>query len=172
MPIAQAPICRTSGIWMVRTCASSRQRLQRSTLPRPNAAKRRYGMPEFVSCVGRAGRRQWTGFVLSHALHVQQRVVQNWKVLRTEVKYVSLRQIVTDTNTDSARMHQQALMDFMVHLYTSPPVSADNLKYLLGPQVMDAWSTAELARVQRNFEVFGKSQEQEKARRVQGAGVE
>jgi hypothetical protein len=73
--------------------------------------------------------------------------VRDGKVTRTDVKYIILvailRDIVQDTNAKSARAHQRALLDFMVHLYTTPPVSTENIQHLLGPKVMEGWSWAQ-----------------------------
>jgi hypothetical protein len=42
----------------------------------------------------------------------------------------------------------------MVHLYTTPPVSTENIQHLIGPQVIEGWSAKERERVERNFAVF------------------
>jgi len=73
----------------------------------------------------------------------QEEIVRNDKVTRTDVRYITLRDIVQDTNAKSARVQQRALLDFMVHLYTTPPVSTENIQHLLGPQVMEGWSAEE-----------------------------
>jgi hypothetical protein len=95
--------------------------------------------------------------------------VRDGKVTRTDVKYITLRDIVQDTNAKSARIQQRALLDFMVHLYTTPPVSTENIQHLLGPQVMEGWSAKERKRVERNFAVFKQAQEQEEQRRAKKA---
>jgi hypothetical protein len=87
-------------------------------------------------------------------------------VTASEVKYVTLREIVLDNNADTARMQQQAFVDFVTHLYTTPPVSAENMKHLLGPNVMDGWTSSERKRMERNFKVFKQAQVQEEDRRA------
>ena len=57
----------------------------------------------------------------------------------------------------------------MEHLYTTPPVSAENMQHLLGPQVMEGWSVRERKRVERNFAVFKQAQEREEQRRAKKA---
>jgi hypothetical protein len=57
----------------------------------------------------------------------------------------------------------------MEHLYTTPPVSAENMQHLLGPQVMEGWSATERKRVERNFAVFKQAQEQEEECRAKKA---
>ena len=79
-------------------------------------------------------------------------------VTASEVKYVTLRDIVLEANADIARMQQQAFVDFLTHLYTTPPVSAENMKHLLGKQVMDGWTTSERKRVEKNFKVVKRGQ--------------
>ena len=86
-------------------------------------------------------------------------------VTASDVKYVTLREIVLDNTPDTARMQQQAFVDFVTHLYTTPPVSAENMKHLLGPNVMDGWTSSERKRMQRNFKVFKQAQVQEEERR-------
>jgi len=54
----------------------------------------------------------------------QEEHVRDGKVTRTDVKYITLRDIVQDTNAKSARVQQRALLDFMVHLYTTLTNSA------------------------------------------------
>jgi hypothetical protein len=56
----------------------------------------------------------------------------------------------------------------MEHLYTTPPVS-ENMQHLLGPQVMEGWSSTERKRVERNFAVFKQAQEREEQRRAKKA---
>ena len=87
-------------------------------------------------------------------------------VTASEVKYVTLRDIVLEANADIARMQQQAFVDFLTHLYTTPPVSAENIKHMLGPQVMEGWTPSERKRVDRNFKVFKRAQVQEEERRA------
>jgi len=92
--------------------------------------------------------------------------VRAGKVTASEVKYVTLRDIVLQNDADAARMHQQALVDFMTHLYTSPPVSVENMQHLLGTNIMAGWTSAERDRVEQNFKVFKQDQEKEEARRA------
>ncbi len=87
--------------------------------------------------------------------------VRTGTVTVLEVKYVTLRDIVLEANADIARMQQQAFVDFLTHLYTTPPVSAENIKHMLGPQVMEGWTPSERKRVDRNFKVFKRAQVQE-----------
>jgi hypothetical protein len=87
-------------------------------------------------------------------------------VTASEVKYVTLCDIVLEANADIARMQQQAFVDFLTHLYTTPPVSAENIKHMLGPQVMEGWTPSERKRVDRNFKVFKRAQVQEEERRA------
>ena len=87
-------------------------------------------------------------------------------VTASAVKYVTLRDIVLEANADIARMQQQAFVDFLTHLYTTPPVSAENIKHMLGPQVMEGWTPSERKRVDRNFKVFKRAQVQEEERRA------
>ena len=87
-------------------------------------------------------------------------------VTASEAKYVTLRDIVIEANADIARMQQQAFVDFLTHLYTTPPVSAENIKHMLGPQVMEGWTPSERKRVDRNFKVFKRAQVQEEERRA------
>ena len=87
-------------------------------------------------------------------------------VTASEVKYVTLRDIVLEDSADTARMQQQAFVDFLVHLYTTPPVSAENMQHLLGPNVMDGWTSSERKRVESNFKVFKNAQVQEEERRA------
>ena len=56
-----------------------------------------------------------------------------------------------------------------LHLYATPPVSTENIQYLLGPQVMEGWSAKERERVERNFAVFKQAQEQEEQLRAKKA---
>jgi hypothetical protein len=58
----------------------------------------------------------------------QEELVRDGKVTRTDVKYMTLRDIVQDTNAkyNVARVQQRALLDFMEHLYTTPPVSTEH----------------------------------------------
>jgi hypothetical protein len=56
-------------------------------------------------------------------------------------------------------------VDFVTHLYTTPPVSAENMKHLLWPNVMDGWTSSERKRMERNFKVFKQAQVQEEERR-------
>jgi hypothetical protein len=99
----------------------------------------------------------------------QEEHVRDGKVTRTDVKYITLRDIVQDTNANSARIQQRALLDSMVHLYTTPPISTENIQHLLGPQVMEGWSAKERKRVERNFAVFKQAQEHEEQRRANKA---
>ena len=85
----------------------------------------------------------------------QEELVREGKVTRTDVK--------------SARVQQRALLEFMVHLYTNPPVSTENMQHLLGPHVTAGWSATERKRVERNFAVFKQAQEQEEDRRAKKA---
>jgi hypothetical protein len=94
----------------------------------------------------------------------QEQQARDGKVTRTDVKYITLPDIVQDTSAK-----QQALLNFLVHLYTTPPVSADNIKHLLGNQVMKGWSANERKRVQRNFAVFKHAQGHEEQRRAKKA---
>ena len=57
-----------------------------------------------------------------------------------------------------------ALRASLCHLYTTPPVSAENIKHILGPQVMEGWTPSERKRVDRNFKVFKRAQVQEEER--------
>lgn len=98
----------------------------------------------------------------------QEQLVREGKVTRTDVKYITLQDIVQDTNAKSARV-QRALLEFMVHLYTTPPVSTENMQHLLGPHVTAGWSATERKRVERNFAVFKQAQEQEEDRRAKKA---
>jgi hypothetical protein len=82
-------------------------------------------------------------------------------VTHTEIKYVTLQDIVQDKNPKSARVQQQAFLNFFGHLYTTPAVSTDNMKHLLGTQAMEGWKAAERKCVQRNFSVFKRAHEQE-----------
>ena len=64
-------------------------------------------------------------------------------------------------------VQQRALLDFMVHLYTThTPVSTENIQHLIGPQGIEGWSAKERERVERNFAVFKQAQEQEEQRRA------
>ena len=67
------------------------------------------------------------------------------------------------------RRRRHRLSCFMEHLYTTPPVSAENMQHLLGPQVMEGWSATERKRVERNFAVFKQAQEREEQRRAKKA---
>ena len=100
-----------------------------------------------------------------HFMYKEEKV-RAGKVTASEVKYVTLRDIVLQNDADAARMHQQALVDFMTHLYTSPPVSVDNMQHLLGTNIMAGWTSAERDRVEKNFKVFKHAQEKEEARRA------
>jgi hypothetical protein len=100
----------------------------------------------------------------------QEELVRNGKVTRMDVQYITLHDIVQDTNAKSARVQQRALLDFMVHLYTTPPVSTVNMQHLLGTQVMEGWSAKERQRVERNFAVVKQAQEQEEQRRAKAKG--
>jgi hypothetical protein len=100
-----------------------------------------------------------------HFMYKEEKV-RAGKVTASEVKYVTLRDIVLQNDADAARMHQQALVDFMTHLYTSPPVSVDNMQHLLGTNIMAGWTSAERDRVEKNFKVFKQAQEKEEARRA------
>jgi hypothetical protein len=62
-------------------------------------------------------------------------------------------------------MQQQALYNFLGQLYTTPPISATNMHHLLGLEVTDGWTSAELKRVERNFTVYKAAQDAEEARR-------
>ena len=55
--------------------------------------------------------------------------------------------------------------DFMTHLYTTPPVSAQNMQHLLDTNVMEGWTSTERDRVEKNFKVFKQAQVQEEERR-------
>jgi hypothetical protein len=99
----------------------------------------------------------------------QAQQMRDGKVTRTDVKYMTLRDIVQDTIAKSARVQQQALLGFLVNLYTTPPVSADNIKHLLGNQVMEGWSAKERKREERNFAMFKHAQEHEEQRRAKKA---
>ena len=90
--------------------------------------------------------------------------VRAGQVTLSEVKYVTLRDIVLQNDADAARMHQQALVDFMTHLYTSPPVSVENMQHLLGTNILAGWRGTDCDRVEKNFKVFMLTQEQEEAR--------
>jgi pyruvate formate-lyase activating enzyme-like uncharacterized protein len=68
---------------------------------------------------------------------------------------------VLDNTADTARMQQQAFVDFVTHLYTTPTVSAENMKHLPGSNVMDGWTSSERKRLERNFKVFKQAQVQE-----------
>ena len=98
-----------------------------------------------------------------HFMYKELQVVQGKQVATP--KYVSLDEIVRDPNPPSARLHQRALYDFLGQLYTAPPVSASNMKHLLGKEAMDGWRAQEKERVQRNFDVFKRAQDQEEAKR-------
>lgn len=100
-----------------------------------------------------------------HFMYKEEKV-RAGKVTASEVKYVTLRDIVLQNDADAARMHQQALVDFMTHLYTSPPVSVENMQHLLGTNIMAGWTSAERDRVEKNFKVFKQAQEKEEARRA------
>ena len=100
-----------------------------------------------------------------HFMYKEEKV-RAGTVTASEVKYVTLREIVLDNSADTARMQQQAFVDFVTHLYTTPPVSADNMKHLLGPNVMHGWTSSERKRMERNFKVFKKAQVQEEERRA------
>jgi len=96
----------------------------------------------------------------------KEQKVRAGTVTASEVKYVTLRDIVLEADADIARMQQQAFVDFLTLLYTTPPVSAENIKHMLGPQVMEGWSSSERKRVDRNFKVFKRAQVQEEERRA------
>jgi hypothetical protein len=82
-------------------------------------------------------------------------------VTASEVKYVTLRDLVLENDSDAARMYRQVLVDFMTHLYTTPPVSAQNMQHLLGSNVMEEWTSTDRDRVEKNFKVFKQAQVQE-----------
>ena len=100
-----------------------------------------------------------------HFMYKEEKVCAG-TVTASDVKYVTLREIVLDNTPDTARMQQQAFVDFVTHLYTTPPVSAENMKHLLGPNVMDGWTSSERKRMERNFKVFKQAQVQEEDRRA------
>jgi hypothetical protein len=99
-----------------------------------------------------------------HFMYKEEKV-RAGTVTASDVKYVTLREIVLDNTPDTARMQQQAFVDFVTHLYTTPPVSAENMKHLLGPNVMDGWTSSERKRMECNFKVFKQAQVQEEERR-------
>jgi hypothetical protein len=98
-----------------------------------------------------------------HFMYKEEKV-RAGQVTLSEVKYVTLRDIVLQNDADSALMHQQALVDFMTHLYTSPPVSVHTMQHLLGTNIMAGWRGTDRDRVEKNFKVFMLTQEQEEAR--------
>jgi hypothetical protein len=93
-----------------------------------------------------------------HFMYKEEKV-RAGQVTSSEVKYVTLCDIVLQDNADAARMHHQALVDFMTHLYTSPPLSVPNMQHLLGNNIMAGWSATERDRVEKNFKVFKLAQE-------------
>ena len=123
---------------------------------------------EFMRMDAPAGAAQDERDNLAARIHFKYKVeqVRAGKVTSSVEKYVTLREIVLQDDADAARMHQQALVDFMAHLYTSPPVSVPNMHHLLGNNITAGWSVSERARVQQNFEVFKAAQDQEEARRA------
>jgi uncharacterized protein YjbK len=72
--------------------------------------------------------RETTSLAGSIRFSYKEEKVRAGTVTASEVKYVTLRDIVLEANADIARMQQQAFVDFLTHLYTTPPVSAENIK--------------------------------------------
>ena len=52
-----------------------------------------------------------------------------------------------------------------MELYTTPPISVNNMHHLLGPEAMDGWTSAERKGVERNFTVYKAAQDTGEARR-------
>jgi hypothetical protein len=110
---------------------------------------------------------------LAHRIHFMYKEKEQHKhegkVTHTEIKYVTLQDIVQDKNPKSARVQQQAFLNFLGHLFMTPPVSTNNMKHLPGTQAMEGRKAAEHKRVKRNFSVFKRSQEQEESGRRRGS---
>ena len=61
-----------------------------------------------------------------------------------------------------------------MELYTTRPISANNMHHLLGPEAMDGWTSAERKGVERNFTVYKAAQDTGEAcsdKRGKGEGV-
>ena len=86
-----------------------------------------------------------------------------------EVRSVTLDNIVLEEDPCVAEMHYRALLDFMEVLYTTPPVSKEDMQRLLGPTAGKDWTKAETKRLEANFAVFKRARDQEEEKRS-GAG--
>jgi hypothetical protein len=75
------------------------------------------------------------------------------KVIRTEIKYISLDEIIHNDDLCSARVQKQALYNFLGQLYTTQPISVTNMQHLLGPEATDGWTSGERKLLERNFTV-------------------
>lgn len=115
-----------------------------------------------------AGEKNPRAKTLAERMHFRydEEIVKNGLTVKTDTKYISVQQIVQEPDINKARVQQQALLDFFVLLYTSPPTSAENMQHLLGPTIMDGWDAAARKKVDDNFKVFLKAQNAEETRRA------
>jgi len=93
---------------------------------------------------------------------------QGREVLK-EQRSVTLDNIVLEEDPLVAGMHYRALFQFMELLYTTPPVSKEDMQRLLGQSAGEGWSQSEAQRIAANFEVFRRARDAEEEKR-KGAG--
>ena len=76
-----------------------------------------------------------------------------------ETYYSVKRDLVNTPSELDAKLHQTALYDFMINLYTSPPTSWANMKHKLeDSEALGAWTNQEKKRVVHNFKVFATAE--------------
>ena len=86
--------------------------------------------------------------------------------LPKEERSVTLANIVLEKDPCVAAMHYRAFIDFMELLYTTPPVSKQDMEQLLGPTAGKGWTKSEAKRLEANFAVFKRARDKEEERRM------
>ena len=87
--------------------------------------------------------------------------------LRKEERSVTLANIVLEEDPCVAAMHYRAFIDFMELLYTTPPVSKQDMQQLLGPTAGKGWTKSEAKRLEANFAVFKRARDKEEEKRME-----